>query len=420
MLIPSRRARSHDGDDAAGWIAMTDLFSLFAVVAIGIGAAQIAKLSKQLSTMPGDWTSVVREHAEFRARLSALEGELTALRSERDQLREERAKLADELRLTMDVLAKERDASAALRSKVERLTDLLKDSERRLAALADVEGRIRRLEQELQDAAARNLELESERRLLADRLRALEVEIANVRPSLEEARAQLMEVRALLAESRAELEKLRSDLVALRAENDGLRGKLSSIGRGEAELRRQLLGLDGELGRVVFVLDRSGSMDVKDNRTGRNRWTDAISTIDAWLRYLAVDEAALVVFSGGVDVFPPDGRWVAVPREGVEPLLEGLKDLSPMGATNTLDALRRAYRYPGVEVVILFTDGAPDSGKDGGVGTADDILRFVDNQKGAGSKVRIHTVGIGDYFSPRMRDFLLRLSGETGGTFIGR
>ena len=154
MLIPSRRARSHDGDDAAGWIAMTDLFSLFAVVAIGIGAAQIAKLSKQLSTMPGDWTSVVREHAEFRARLSALEGELTALRSERDQLREERAKLADELRLTMDVLAKERDANAALRSKVERLTDLLKDSERRLAALADVEGRIRRLEQELQDAAA--------------------------------------------------------------------------------------------------------------------------------------------------------------------------------------------------------------------------------------------------------------------------
>lgn len=420
MSMFSRRSRSHDGEDAAGWIAMTDLFSLFAVVAIGIGAAQIAKLSKQLSSMPGDWTSVVREHADFRARISVLESELKTLRGERDRLLEERDKLADELRLITDALAKERDASAVLRSEVERLTDLLKDSERRLAALADAEGRIRRLEQELKEAAARELELESERKLLAERIKTLEEEVAEARATVEAARAQLKEVQALLAESRAELEKLRSDLAALRAENDGLRGKLSSIGRGEAELRRQLLGLDGTLGRVVFVLDRSGSMDVKDNRTGRDRWSDAISTIDAWLRYLAVDEAALVVFSGGVDVFPPDGRWVAIPQEGPDPLLEGLKDLTPTGATNTLDALRRAYRYPGVEVVILFTDGAPDTGRDGGVGTAEDILRFVGNQKAAGSKVRIHTVGIGDYFSPRMRDFLLRLSGETGGTFIGR
>jgi predicted nucleic acid-binding Zn-ribbon protein len=390
---------------------MTDLFSLFAVVAIGIGAAQVAKISQQLSSLPGDWTSVVREHADFRARVSVLESELEALRDERDRALEELDKLTDELRLTTDALARERDGGAVLRSEADRLTALLKESERRLAELADAEARIHRLRGELQEAAARNLELEAERKLLAERIKALEAEAAH---------AQLDEILALLAESHAELEKLRSSFAALREENDGLRSKISSVGRGEAGLRRQLLGLEGELGRVVFVLDRSGSMDVKDNRIGRNRWNDAIATIDAWLRYLAVDEAALVVFSGGVDVFPPDGRWVAVPVEGPEPLLEGLKDLSPGGATNTLDAIRRAYRYPGVEVVILFTDGAPDSGKDGGVGTADDILRFVDSQKAAGSKVCIHTVGIGDYFSPRMRDFLLQLSGSTGGTFIGR
>lgn len=399
MPMFSRRSRSHEGEDPSGWIAMTDLFSLFAVVAIGIGSAQIAKLSKQVSSIPGDWTSVVREHADFRTRISALESELTALRGERDRLREERDNLADELRLTEDALAKERDTSANLNSEVDRLSGLLQA----------IEGRVLQLETELQEATAQNLALESERDLLAVRVMTLEEEVA-----------QLKDVQKLLAECRSEIEKLRSDLAALRAENDELRGKLSSIGKGEAELRRQLLGLEGQLGRVVFVLDRSGSMDVRDKRTGRDRWSDAISTIDAWLRYLAVDEAALVVFSAGVDVFPPDGRWVAVPREGPEPLLEGLKDLSPTGATNTLEALRRAYRYPGVEVVILFTDGAPEPVRDGGVGTADDILRFVDNQKAAGSTVRIHTVGIGDYFSPRMRDFLLRLSGGTGGTFIGR
>ncbi len=416
----SRRSRSHDGEDAAGWIAMTDLFSLFAVVAISIGAAQIAKLSNQLSSMPGDWTSIVREHADLRARISALESELKSLQGERDRLLEERDKLADELQLALDALAKEREASARARGEAEAPSAVAEERNRLLEERRVAEAQVLRLEQELKEASARELELESERKLLAERIKTLDDEVAEARATVEAARAQLKEVQALLVESRAELEKLRSDLAALRAENDGLRGKLSSVGRGEAELRRQLLGLDGALGRVVFVLDRSGSMDVKDNRNGRDRWTDAVSTIDAWLRYLAVDEAALVVFSGGVDVFPPDGRWVAVPQEGPEALLEGLKNLSPMGATNTLDALRRAYRYPGVEVVILFTDGAPDTGRDGGIGTVDDILRFVEHQKATGSKVRIHTVGIGDYFSPRMRDFLLRLSSETGGTFIGR
>jgi predicted nucleic acid-binding Zn-ribbon protein len=399
MASFSRRSRSHESEDAAGWIAMVDVFSLFAVVAIGVGAAQIAKLTKQISIMPGDWTSVVKEHSDLRARVQAFEAELSALRIE--------------LALATDTLTAERDSNSKLRTELERLTGQLEDCERRLAALKIAEVEIPRLELDLAQATAQV-------NALLDQKAALEQELVEARTALNRARVQLAEVQSLLVACRRELEKIRSEVVTLRAENEALRGKFGSIGRGEAELRRQLLGLDGELGRVVFVLDRSGSMDVKDKRTGRNRWQDAISTIDAWLRYLAVDEAALVVFSGGIDVFPPDGRWVSLSKEGAGPLLEGLKDLSPMGATNTLEALRRAYRYPEVKVIILFTDGAPDSGKDGGVGTADDILRFVANQKAAGLNVRIHTVGIGDYFSPRMRDFLLQLSGETGGTFIGR
>ena len=420
MAIFSRRSRSHDSEDAAGWIAMVDVFSLFAVVAIGVGAAQIAKLTKQISMMPGDWTSVVKEHSDFRARIQALETELSALRLERDRLRDEREKLARELEDATDALKAERDSNSNLRAELEKLTGQLEDCEKRLAALQNAEVKIRQLELDLAQAIARVNELDADRKALLDQKAALEQELLEARAALKQALTQLKNLESLLATCTTELEKLRSEVGTLRAENKTLREKLDSIGRGEAELRRQLLGLDGELGRVVFVLDRSGSMDVKDNRTGRNRWKDAISTIDAWLRYLAVDEAALVVFSGGVDVFPPDGRWVSLSKEGAGPLLEGLKDLSPMGATNTLEALRRAYRYPEVKVIILFTDGAPDSGKDGGVGNADDILRFVANQKAAGLDVRIHTVGIGDYFSPRMRDFLLRLSGETGGTFIGR
>ncbi len=367
---------------------MTDLFSIFAVVAIGIGAAQIARLSKQVAAAPGDWITVVREHADFRAQVSTLEPALAALRGEYDWLRDEQCRLSDELCKASAALDMESEPEIELRSE-----------------LADLRVENGGLQAKL-DALVQGRETAAE---LRSKFVDLQVENGGLQAQLN-AQVQVRE----------SVERLRSDLAAVRSENDALRGKPNLVGRGEAELRSELLGLDGALGRVVFVLDRSGSMDVKDNRTGRNRWLDAISTIDTWLRYLPVDEAALVVFSGGVDVYPPDGRWVPVRQEGTGALVDGLKDLSPMGATNTLEALRRAYRYPGVEVVILFTDGAPDTGKDAGVGTADDVYFFVSNQKAAGSKVRIHTVGIGDYFSPRMRDFLLRLSGETGGTFIGR
>ncbi|MFO0963738.1 MAG: VWA domain-containing protein [Phycisphaerales bacterium] len=399
MPFHSRRNRLHDGDEQAGWIAMADVFSLFAVVAIGVGGAQIAKLVHDSPATPGDWAALVRERGDIRMRLELLEVECVALRAENLQLTDDCVRLKLELEAESESSAGGRASAAALLLQVQELLARLEESAGKLAVLADFDAQMRRRM--------------DERGELVGRIAQLEAEVAASRREVEALNAKLRDAKNDYATQLAATDRLR-------LEGNRLQERINAAGKGEAGLRRQLLGLEGELHRVVFVLDRSSSMDVKDSRTGRNRWRDTVDTIDAWLRYLAVDSAALVVFSSGVDVFPPDGRWIDVAHDGAGALLEGLNGLTPRGGTNTLGALKRAYQYPGVETIILFTDGAPDVDSSGDGGSAEDIFRFVANQQASGRRVTIHTVGVGDYFSARMSEFLLRLSGDTGGTFIGR
>ena len=77
--------------------------------------------------------------------------------------------------------------------------------------------------------------------------------------------------------------------------------------------------------------------------------------------------------------------------------------------------------FADVDAIVLFTDGAPDAtGERAGVDSQKEILALAKSWKSSHPSARIHTVGIGDYFNPKMRDFLLGLANETGGAFIGR
>lgn len=413
MPIFFRRIRRLEGDEAAGWIAMTDVFSLFAVVAIGVGAAQIDALTKILSSFPGDWQDVAAKSADLNRQIEVLKQELKNIKDKFEAVRTEKEQLADELRRTLIALTSEQATTNQLRSEVQTL-------KKELDELKDVSDRIKQCERELAECQTQSQRLSAENSALSVKVGSLEAEVLSLKAELAARVSRVNELSKSLDELKEKMIELTAERASLKKKIEKLELIIAATGRGEAQLRRELLGLDGELKRVVFVLDRSGSMDVKDNKTGRDRWHDAKVTIDAWLRHLAVDEAALIVFSSDIDVFPADGSWVGLKRDGPEPLLRGLSELTPTGGTNTLAALKRAYQYPGVDTIILFTDGAPDSGRDGGVGTSEDILNFVAAQRKGGSSTRVHVVGIGDYFTGRMRDFMLRLSSETGGSFIGR
>ncbi|MCI0559575.1 MAG: VWA domain-containing protein [Nitrososphaera sp.] len=181
-------------------------------------------------------------------------------------------------------------------------------------------------------------------------------------------------------------------------------------------LHQRLIGLEGVLRRSVIIVDRSGSM----KRGGR--WEDARRVIKTWLEYLPIEQCALITFSDKTTSYPTDQEFLDVTtglsgEKNRAKLLEQLDQIDPEGHTNTLRALREAYEYHGVDTIILFTDGFPDSGS----GQFDnDMAEKIYALAQAHKDIPINTIGLGDYFDAKLGKFLLRLSLDTGGTFIGR
>ncbi len=185
----------------------------------------------------------------------------------------------------------------------------------------------------------------------------------------------------------------------------------------ERRLRREILGLKGSLKRVAIVFDSSESM-----KEG-NRWENAIEVVTNWLEHLDMEECVLIVFNDNVEVYPENYEPIKVKGEAALPnrakLRAYLDQRKPIGRTNTLAALEAAYKVPGIDTIILFSDGAPYVGL--GTGRFDaamvkDIYTLCERNP----SVPINTIGLGNYFSPEFSAFMLGLADKTGGTFLGR
>jgi hypothetical protein len=129
----------------------------------------------------------------------------------------------------------------------------------------------------------------------------------------------------------------------------------------------------------------------------------------------------LIVFASDVRTFPEDGSLADLRGEAGkskrEALLQRVKEVSPVGATNTLDALRKAYEYD-VDTILLFSDGAPSPPNAGVFDPA--IARQIYELCRAHRNIPIHTIGLGNYFDQNASTFLLSVAKITGGTFRGK
>jgi len=191
----------------------------------------------------------------------------------------------------------------------------------------------------------------------------------------------------------------------------------------ESMLRKELLGLKGDFRRVVFVMDISGSMAEHD------KWNQVVKVMSDWLKYLPVEECALVIYSDRVAQYPEDGSFLKVTGptgdQNRELLISMLNNVQPNGYTETLKALQAAFAYNGVDTIILFTDGAPEKPPPNNLPSKrkknmQEIYSFCGDMVKNGRKVPINTVGLGDYFAEDLGAFLLKVSEITGGTFVGR
>ena len=222
------------------------------------------------------------------------------------------------------------------------------------------------------------------------------------------------------------------------------------------DAKADFYGIQTFSNRIVFVLDRSGSMNEKSGTppvkpggpvvTGGGHkggqddpggGPEGDTKLDAarWelkkaIMGLASDvKFTLIFYHNGVDIWKPDLQ--AANRANKKESLEYVWDLPAQGSTNISDALKRAFEIgmpaPGEvqdaaygkrrdvpDTIFLLSDGSPCS-PDGKILPTGPILEDVRKWNKL-RRVVIHTIGIGQ----DNRGFMQALAKENGGTYVHR
>lgn len=208
----------------------------------------------------------------------------------------------------------------------------------------------------------------------------------------------------------------------------------------EISLRRELVGFMGDLQRVAFLIDHSQSM--------KNRWEPTKKTIMNWISALDIKECIVITFSSPelVKKYPKESRSIYTlsgdeKQQSIDEIRQVLQTTKPRGRTDTYKALREAYAFPGIDTIVLFTDGAPYVGEsyefngrsmqrepDAEKRTNEGDVYIYDNFwiKEAekiclqNNHIPVNVVGVGNFFDPVFADFLLQLAKISKGSFLGR
>ncbi|MBL7007659.1 MAG: VWA domain-containing protein [Planctomycetes bacterium] len=179
---------------------------------------------------------------------------------------------------------------------------------------------------------------------------------------------------------------------------------------GEEPPLPEYLGIPITGERVVFLLDASGSMT--GQLAEQTRWTRGQRAVEE----LLVTLASLPV-TVGFEVLPyaaavastSKGRFVFPKPERLTELAEALRALTFQGGTDAHLALRTALERPGVEEIILLSDGVPSAGLETDPAR---LLEWVDRWN-RWRNVRVSTIGLGAPVEARA--FLAELAARNGG-----
>ncbi len=370
----------------------------------------VKALTADIGDLNEDITGLTKEKTELLTTKTDLEKKTAALATQTTNLSQEKATLNDDLA----ALGKQMSDKIAALKGVEAERDRMKKQADELDIV--VASLQKKLDESGIELAAMEKLTAAEKARYAAQLKLLEEKAASESAKVEDYATRLRRA--------AELFK------GLKADKADLTTKLTDAERKfqqqllvETRINRELIGINGKLKRVAVVFDASGSMkEAAGNGAGGDRWQEAQQIARTWLQHLDVDECVLIVYSSDVRTFPTDGTMAEVRGDEGEKarnaLLEELTKVEPKGWTNTLEALRTAYDYEGVDSMILFSDGAPTNPNLGRFdqGVADEIYALCRQHK----DVPVNTVGLGNYFDDDLGTFLRSVASITGGTFLGR
>jgi hypothetical protein len=465
MSIPD----DHDESSAIGWISFSDLLMVGLIVLLLSTAnlsnsrvelenrARQAELNLDREIVSNQEKIAKAEEAlriqeSLATEIERLNFELSAAKKQAEHYLAEIARLSI---VEMDLVDKTRQLTEAT-AELQRAMELLEEANAELlvarqelnSAQLQLSKAIQKLTESEVRLAEREKELTALKKYIAEAKipdekqltlwRGMEKENASLKEQigklmgeLELARKESMRLLTVVSDLETELKKQRADQIGAEVREQGF--------------RQELLGIrtrNSGYGRVVFVVDCSGSMVRSSNSSDESRWDYVQTVIRNWLLLLPFQEVQLILFNNDVDVHPLPGEFISLKKTAesrrldIQPLLTALKNTVPNQGTNTSLALRTAYEAENVDAIFLFTDGQPmlkaevDTTSEDFRTLQNEVLDLIVREKQRGNAPPINVIGLGDYFSNRLAGpeqkhlpfgvFLTRIAQLSGGTFLGR
>lgn len=204
-----------------------------------------------------------------------------------------------------------------------------------------------------------------------------------------------------------------------------------------------LFGINGPMTNVVFCLDLSGSMvGLNSNQQIYSqspeeltrRFVEVKDRLKRMVREYHFQNFSVIGFGGVPEnlvaprLIATTTTLMAATPDAREYACQQIDAWQAVGGTPTLPALKAAYGMPGVEHIVLLTDGLPTLG-----GTQEDVLAFVGGRGSArvsrrrqntSPQIVIDVIGIGDQTlqandtrAMALLDFTRRVAEVTGGFF---
>lgn len=403
---------------------------------LGSSKDLLDKTRKTLNVREGERDSLRQQLVDKLAAVAALNAKLDALIKDKDQLESQQQSLT----AAKDSLSKDKTNLLAQQATLTSDRDSLKNANLNLrerldlitSQLANKVAALEQLEKEREHLKKQADELDVIVSGLKQRLAKLNVDLVDTRTQsetrLRELESQLMQSDKTADEYLIKLKRATDLFEGLKVEKHELEQRLTKTALDhqaalleESRNNRELVGLTGRLERVAILFDASGSMRQATTSGAGDRWAEAQRIAATWLQHLNVQQCVLIVFSSDVRTFPENGSLADLRGQSGkvnrESLLQRVKAVSPDGATNTYDALRKAYQYD-IDSILLFSDGAPSESA-GGVFEPAVAQRIYDLCR-AHPNIPIHTIGLGNYFDQNASTFLMSIAKLTNGTFRGQ
>ncbi len=373
-----------------------------------------------------------------------------------------------ELEMKTNALSRVSDELTQQQNETSRLTTALaKEKENFQATGRDEKQQDNQLQKQIRDLRAAQMKLNAElaastksvgdgqkqRTILGSELRKAKVEIRSITNSAIQAEKSFTEQ---LSNAKIQIDDLKDKLIRLdeqldkekkarKRDQETVAFLQEKIRESEKErevadrtaratqrkLNNKLVGLRGELKKVVLMVDVSGSM------TTQNNWQPTLATIGRWVENLDVEQASLITFGTKAEELFAMQKLTDLSRDR---LLRRLSSIEPAAeATNFLAAFQKAYEIADLDTIIIFSDGLPSVDVNGikliaGGGLPQeefdrrqkqnyDSVRAVQKRilemANAHPKVAINAIGLGPQVANKeVGNLLNQLAFENNGIFI--